>query len=214
MLRHNAGMNHFPIPPGILPSRRRTLQLLGGLAASGTVLAAAPQPLRIGVIASWSGPYADYGRQFDAGMAVYLQQHGERLGGLPVELVRRDVPGAAPDLARRAAQELIVRDKVDVLAGLDFSPNAYAVGSIAAQAKVPVVVMNASSSAIPAQSPTAVRVSFTVQQVSAPMAQWAARQGIRQAYTVVADYAPGVDSEVAFHKAFTAGGGRGWNGGH
>ena len=76
MLRHNAGMNHFPIPPGILPSRRRTLQLLGGLAASGTVLAAAPQPLRIGVIASWSGPYADYGRQFDAGMAVYLQQHG------------------------------------------------------------------------------------------------------------------------------------------
>lgn len=207
MLRHNAGMNHFPIPPGILPSRRRTLQLLGGLAVSGTVQAAAPQPLRIGVIASWSGPYADYGRQFDAGMAVYLQQHGERLGGLPVELVRRDVPGAAPDLARRAAQELIVRDKVDVLAGLDFSPNAYAVGSIAAQAKVPVVVMNASSSAIPAQSPTAVRVSFTVQQVSAPMAQWAARQGIRQAYTVVADYAPGVDSEVAFHKAFTVGGG-------
>ena len=85
MLRHNAGMNHFPIPPGILPSRRRTLQLLGGLAASGTLLAAAPQPLRIGVIASWSGPYADYGRQFDAGMEVYLQQHGERLGGLPVE---------------------------------------------------------------------------------------------------------------------------------
>ena len=158
MLRHNAGMNHFPIPPGILPSRRRTLQLLGGLAASGTVLAAAPQPLRIGVIASWSGPYADYGRQFDAGMAVYLQQHGERLGGLPVELVRRDVPGAAPDLARRAAQELIVRDKVQYLGGVYFTPDAMAITPLLKQGNVPLVIFNAATSAIMNSSPLVVRM--------------------------------------------------------
>ena len=202
--------------PATVPTpapRRQVLQrLVAGLAAGAAapwVWASGPgTPLRIGVIASWSGPYADYGRQFDAGMALYLQEHGGQLGGRPVEIIRRDVPGAMPDLARRAAQELVVRDKVDILSGLDFSPNAYAVGAIATQAKVPVVIMNASSSGITAQSPYVARVSFTVQQVSAPMALWALRQGARGAYTVVADYAPGVDSESAFKKAFTAGGGK------
>lgn len=192
--------------------RRQVLQQLGGLAAGVAApwswAAGSGTPLRIGVIASWSGPYADYGRQFDAGMALYLQEHGGQMGGRPLVIIRRDVPGALPDQARRAAQELIVRDKVDILTGLDFSPNAYAVGTVATQAKVPVVIMNASSSAITAQSPYVARVSFTVQQVSAPMALWALRQGVREVYTVVADYAPGVDSETAFKKAFTAGGGK------
>ena len=186
---------------------KRTLLATAAL-ASLIGIAHAQQALRIGLIGSYTGPYADYGRQFDAGMALYLQEHGGQLGGRPVEIIRRDVPGAMPDLARRAAQELVVRDKVDILSGLDFSPNAYAVGAIATQAKVPVVIMNASSSGITAQSPYVARVSFTVQQVSAPMALWALRQGVRGAYTVVADYAPGVDSESAFKKAFTAGGGK------
>ena len=131
-------------------NRRRALGLLAGaLAAPAVVRAAAPAaPLRIGVIASWSGPYADYGRQFDAGMAVWLGAHGNRIAGRPVELLRRDVPGSAPDLARRHAQELVVRERVELLTGLDFSPNAFAVGAIAAQARVPAIVMNAASSGL------------------------------------------------------------------
>lgn len=205
-------MTAFLPPHTVRAGRRQVLQALGGVAVGAWApwarAADADTPLRIGVIASWSGPYADYGRQFDAGMAVYLAEHGQRLGGRRVEIIRRDVPGSQPDLARRAAQELIVRDKVDILTGLDFSPNAYAVGALATQARIPVVVMNASSSAITAQSPYVVRVSFTVQQVSAPMAQWALRQGLREVYTVVADYAPGADAESAFTKAWTAGGGK------
>ncbi|RZI94494.1 MAG: ABC transporter substrate-binding protein [Variovorax sp.] len=170
--------------------------------------AATQAPLRIGVIASWSGPYADYGRQFDAGMAVWLAAHGQRIARRPVELIRRDAPGSAPDLARRHAQELVTRDRVDLLTGLDFSPNAYAVGAIAAQAKVPAVVMNAASSGIPARSPFVVRVSFTVAQVTAPLAQWARREKLDDICTLVADYAPGADAEGAFVRTFSAAGGR------
>ena len=124
-----------------------------------------------------------------------------------MELVTRDTAGAAPALAKRFAQELVVQDKVSFITGLDFSPNAYAVAAIASQAKVPVIVMNAASSAITASSPYVARVSFTVQQVSAPMAAWALRQNIGNAFTLVADYASGVDAETAFGQAFTAGGG-------
>lgn len=175
--------------------------------AAAAVGRAAEPPIRIGLIASYSGPYADYGRQFDAGIALWLSEHGGRLAGRPVEILRRDAPGAQPDLARRLAQELVVKDRVHVFAGLDFSPNAFAVGAVAREAKIPAIVMNAAASAIPVRSPYVARVSFTVQQVSAPMAQWAARDGITRVYTVVADYGPGHDAETAFAQAFTAAGG-------
>ncbi|WP_295857528.1 ABC transporter substrate-binding protein [uncultured Xylophilus sp.] len=193
------------------PARRRLLRGVPAAAAAiGLPLRAQPaaEPLKIGLIASWSGPYADYGRQFDAGIAVWLQEHGGRIAGRPVALVRRDTAGPAPELARRAAQELLIQDRVQVLGGLDFSPNASAVAPVATQARVPLVVMNAASAAIPSQSPYVVRTSFTVQQVSGPMGRWAAKQGIGDAWTVVADYASGLDAEGAFRDAFTAAGGR------
>lgn len=183
---------------------------LTGLAALGwmDVAQAADEPLRIGMIATYSGPYADYGRQFDAGVALYLKEHGGKIAGRSVEIVKKDTAGPAPDAAKRIAQELIVRDKVSILTGLDFSPNAYAVGAIATQAKIPTIVMNAASSAITSSSPYVARLSFTVQQVTDPMARWMLKQGVKDAYTVVADYASGVDAETAFKKAFTAGGGK------
>lgn len=188
---------------------KRTLLASLALAAFGSVATAqAAEPLRIGMIATYSGPYADYGRQFDAGIALYLKEHGGKIAGRPVEIVRKDTGGPAPDAAKRMAQELIVRDKVSFISGLDFSPNAYAVGAIATQAKVPAIVMNAASSAITTSSPYVARLSFTVQQVTDPMARWMAREGVKEAYTVVADYASGVDAETAFKKAFTAAGGK------
>lgn len=165
-------------------------------------------PLRIGLIATYSGPYADYGRQFDSGIALYLKEHGGKIAGRPVEIIKKDTAGPAPDAAKRIAQELVVRDKVKVLTGLDFSPNAYAVAAIATQAKVPTLVMNAASSGITTSSPYVARLSFTVQQVTEPMARWMAKDGVKEAYTVVADYASGQDAEAAFKKAFTAAGGK------
>jgi branched-chain amino acid transport system substrate-binding protein len=179
-----------------------------GIACLATGAAAQDKPLRIGLIATYSGPYADYGRQFDAGVALYLKEHGGKLGGRSVEIIKKDTAGPAPNVAKRIAQELVVRDKVDVLTGLDFSPNALAVGAVATQAKVPTIVMNAAASQITTSSPYVARVAFTVQQVSDPMARWMLRNGIKEAYTVVADYAPGVDAETSFTKAFTEGGGK------
>lgn len=182
------------------------LACLGAL-GMGTAQAA-DEPLRIGMIATYSGPYADYGRQFDAGVALYLKEHGGKIAGRTVEIIKKDTAGSAPDAAKRIAQELVVRDKVSILTGLDFSPNAYAVAAIATQAKIPTIVMNASSSAITTSSPYVARLSFTVQQVSDPMARWMLSNNIKDAYIVVADYASGVDAETAFKKAFTAGGGK------
>ncbi|SEB03914.1 ABC transporter substrate-binding protein [Variovorax sp. YR216] len=188
---------------------KRTLlgaAILACAAAHGPALA--QDALRIGLIATYSGPYADYGRQFDAGVALYLKEHGGKIAGRPVEIIKKDTAGPAPDAAKRIAQELVVRDKVSVLTGLDFSPNAYAVGAVATQAKIPTIVMNAASSAITGSSPYIARLSFTVQQVTDPMARYMLKQGVKEAYTVVADYASGQDAETAFKKAFAAGGGK------
>jgi len=191
---------------------KMTKRTLLGAAILACAAAHAPafaqDALRIGLIATYSGPYADYGRQFDAGVALYFKEHGGKIAGRPVEIIKKDTAGPAPDAAKRIAQELIVRDKVSVLTGLDFSPNAYAVGAIATQAKIPTIVMNAASSAITGSSPYIARLSFTVQQVTDPMARYMLKQGVKEAYTVVADYASGQDAETAFKKAFTAGGGK------
>jgi branched-chain amino acid transport system substrate-binding protein len=180
---------------------------LAWLSAMG-LAQAAEEPLRVGMIATYSGPYADYGRQFDAGVALYLKEHGGKVAGRTVEVIKKDTAGPAPDTAKRLAQELIVRDRVSILTGLDFSPNAYAVAAVATQAKIPTLVMNAASSGITSSSPYVARLSFTVQQVADPMARYMLKSGIKDAYTVVADYASGADAETAFKKAFIAGGGK------
>lgn len=198
------------------PARRRALKLVGagalgaalGQVAGGIAFAADAEPLKIGLIVTYSGPYADYGKQMDNGIALWLKQNGERVAGRAVEIVRRDTAGPAPDLAARFARELITRDKVQVIIGLDFSPNAMAIAPVLSQAKVPCIILNASASDIPKKSDYIARISFTVGQVSAPMGTWAGRQGIRTAMTVVADYSSGADAETAFRTTFEAEGGK------
>jgi branched-chain amino acid transport system substrate-binding protein len=163
--------------------------------------------VKVGVIAEFSGPFAAYGQQIEAGMKAYMKQHGDTVAGKKVELITRDTGGPAPEVAKRFAQELITRDKVQFLAGFGLTPNAMAVAPVVTEAKVPMVISNAATSAITARSPYIARVSMTTPQVSAPMAQWALSNGIKQVYTVVADYGPGIDAETQFTKTFKAGGG-------
>jgi branched-chain amino acid transport system substrate-binding protein len=167
----------------------------------------AAEPLRIGLIAPMSGVYAEHGEQMQNGVKLFLKQNGNRIAGRDVVIIYKDETGPAPDLVKRLAQELIVKDKVDFIAGFDFTPNAIAAAPVATQAKIPMIVMNASSAAIPSKSPYIVRTSFSIPQIAAPMARWASSNGIKKVYTLVADFSAGVDAENAFKEAFIAGGG-------
>jgi branched-chain amino acid transport system substrate-binding protein len=183
---------------------------LGALLVAGALSlpAFAQEPVKIGVVAPFSGVAADYGRQMEAGIKAWMRIHGDTVAGRKVQLLVRDTGGPNPEVAKRLAQELVTRDKVDFLAGFGFTPEALAAAPVATEAKVPMIVMNAASSVVTTRSPYIARLSMALPQVSAPMATWAARNGIKRVYTLVADYAPGVDSENAFKAAFTAAGGQ------
>ena len=170
--------------------------------ASNTALAQGP--VKIGVIAEFSGPFADYGAQILGGMKTYLRQNGDTFGGRKIEIVVKDTTGAAPDIAKRLAQEVITRDQVDLLAGFGLTPNALAVAPVSAEAQKPMVIMNAGTSIITTRSPYIVRLSHTLPQDTQPIAQWAAKNGIKRVFTLVSDFGPGVDAETTFVKAFKA----------
>jgi branched-chain amino acid transport system substrate-binding protein len=143
----------------------------------------------------------------EAGIEIYQKQHGKSVAGKTIEVVIRDSGGGDAVQAKRLAQELVVRDKVQVLAGFGFTPEALAVAPIATAAKVPMVVMNAAAGGLTDKSPYMVRTSFSFPSVVPPIAQWAARQGYKKAYVIVADYSPGHDVEAAFIDAFKKTGG-------
>ena len=168
----------------------------------------AEDSIKIGVILPFSGQFADTGVQLDNGIKLYMQQHGDSVAGRKIEVIRKDTGGIAPEVAKRLAQELIVRDNVDVLAGFALTPNALAAADVSAQAKKFMVVMNAATSIITTKSPYLARTSVTVPQLDEAFGAWAAKSGVRTAYTLVSDYGPGIDAEGAFQRAFEAVGGK------
>jgi branched-chain amino acid transport system substrate-binding protein len=183
-------------------------KLLTGIALLAlTSGAPAQNVVRLGMVAPFSGPFAEYGQQMLAGMKAYMRLNGDMVAGKKIEIVQKDSTGPAPEVAKRLAQELVTRDNVDILVGFGFTPNALAAAPVATEAKKLMVIMNAATSIITTKSPYIVRVSMTLPQVTKPMAIWAARNGIKKAYTVVADYGPGLDAEKAFTEAFKAAGG-------
>ncbi len=183
-------------------------QLAIALALMTAMPAFAAEPLKVGLVLPFSGPFAGYGKQIDHGVRLYLSQHNNMLGGRPVELVvKDDSPGTSGDVSKRLAQELVIKDKVDILAGFALTPSAFAAAPVSVQAKKPMITMNAATSSITQKSPYIVRASMTLPQTTAPIATWAAKNGIKTAFVLVADFGPGYDAEAQFKKTFTAAGG-------
>ena len=190
--------------------------MLRNIAASVGVLALlagapganAQGTIKIGVILPFSGQFANPGVQLDNGIKLYMKQHGDMVAGKKIVVIRKDVGGIKPALAKRLAQELIVRDKVDILAGFVLTPNALAAGAVSAQAKKYMVVMNAATAIITTKSPYMARTSLTIPQLEQAFGSWAAKHGIKTAYTLVTDYGPGHDAEKSFQLGFTQGGGK------
>ena len=164
-------------------------------------------PIKIGLVLTFSGQFADPAAQIDNGIKLYMKEHGDAVAGRKVEIVRRDVGGPAPDVAKRLAQELVVRDHVDILAGFALTPNALAVADVSEQAKKFMVVMNAATSIITTKSQFMTRVSLTLPQNCEPLGAWAFQNGTKKVYTMVSDYGPGHDAEAAFQRSFKEAGG-------
>ena len=178
------------------------------LLASLIAASAAAQTVKIGVVNTFSGPNASFGELGDKAMKLYMKLHANELpAGVKLELVTRDDGGPNPDKAKQLAQELIVRDKVSLVTGAVFTPNALAIAPLATEAKIPFLVINAGTSVVTTRSPYIVRDSFTLWQSSYPLGQWAAKK-YKRAYTLVSDYGPGHDAEAAFTEAFKAAGGQ------
>jgi branched-chain amino acid transport system substrate-binding protein len=188
--------------------KRILLACTAALAAASFATAAHAQgTVKIGVIMPYSGQFADLAKQMDNGIKIYMQQHGDKVAGKKIEIIRKDVGGINPPTAKRLAQELVVRDKVDILAGWLLTPNAIAGCSVSAEAKKFMVIMNAATSIIVDKSPYCTRTSFTLPMITSTLGNWAAKQGIKNDYTMTSDYAPGHDAEQGFIAGFKAGGG-------
>ena len=184
--------------------------LLGALALSGVLggsVAWAQESFKIGLILPMTGPFASTGKQIEAAARLYMAQNGTTVAGKKIELILKD-DTAAPDVTKRLAQELVVNDKVNVLAGFGLTPLALSTAPIATQSKTPLVVMAAATSSITQASPYIVRTSFTLPQAAVAMGDWAPRNGIKRAVSLVTDFGPGIDAEKYFKERFTFNGGQ------
>jgi branched-chain amino acid transport system substrate-binding protein len=180
-----------------------------GLAAAAigcAVPAQAQGTVKIGVLLPMTGPQQSTGVQIAAAIRLYMAQYGDAVAARKVQLIVKD-DGAVAEASKRLAQELIVNDKVDFLAGFGVTPTAFAVSPLATEAKIPQIVMAAGTSSITERSPYVVRTSFTLAQSSVIMADWALKNGIKKVVSMVSDYGPGIDSENFFKDTFLKGGG-------
>ena len=194
---------------------RKLIQALAASVVALGVSGAAPDSeaqaqgtVKIGLILPFSGQFADAATQMDNAIRLWVKQNGESFAGKKLEFIRKDSGGPAPDVAKRLAQELVVRDNVDILAGFVLTPNAMAAGDVSQQAKKFMVVMNAATSIITTKSEYMVRTSLTTPQLNGAMGEWAVKKlVIKKVYTMVSDFGPGLDAEAAFIKSFKEAGG-------
>src|ERR1700757_1642451 len=192
----------------LVANKKMAWSALAAVAIGALMLAPAraEDSVKIGLILPMTGGQASTGKQIDNAIKLYMQQHGDTVAGRKIEVILKD-DGAVPDKTKTAAQELIVNDKVNVIAGMGVTPAALAAAPLATQGKIPEVVMAAGTSIITERSPYIVRTSFTLPQSSTIIGDWAVKSGIKKVATLTSDYAPGNDALAAFKEHFTAGGG-------
>jgi branched-chain amino acid transport system substrate-binding protein len=189
---------------------RKLLAAVGSLAvaAIAATAAQAQDTVKVGLISAYTGQFADTALQIDQGVKLYIKLHGDTVAGKKIVVIPKDTGGPNPDVAKRLAQELVVRDGVDILAGFTLTPEALGAASVSAEAKKFMVNMNAATSIVITKSPYMVRTSVTLPMIASTMGTWAATKGgVKKAYTMVADFGPGIDAETWFQKAFKDAGG-------
>jgi branched-chain amino acid transport system substrate-binding protein len=186
--------------------RRALLVFCSLVSVFALASARAEEVVKIGLVMTYTGQFTEPATQMDNGIKLYMKQHGDVVAGKKIEIIRKD-SGGAPDVAKRLAQDLIVTDNVDMLAGFVLTPEALTVADLSSEAKKFMVVMNAATSIVTTKSPYMARVSLTIPQNCENLGTWAFKNGVKKVYTMVSDYAPGHDAEASFQRAFKAAGG-------
>src|SRR6185312_16350544 len=185
-----------------------TLVFALAVAAFAGATAQAQGTIKIGLILPYSGQFADAATQMDNAINLFIKQNGDTVAGKKIEIIRKDVGGINPPVAKRLAQELITRDNVDIIAGFVLTPNAMAAGDVSQEAKKFMVVFNAATAIVTTKSQYMARTSLTIPQLNEALGKWAATKGgLKKAYTMVSDYGPGHDAEQSFTTGFKAAGG-------
>jgi branched-chain amino acid transport system substrate-binding protein len=183
-----------------------TLGMALAVGALASTCAIAQDTVKIGAVLPLTGGLAPVGKQVQAGIQLYIQQHGATVVGKTIDLIIKDDAGV-PDNTKRLAQELIVNDKVGVI-GSGHTPGAMAVGPLSTQSKTANVVMvSGTSGVINPNNPYMVRTSFTLGQQSGIIGEWAAKNGSKKVVIVQSDWAPGAEATAVFSEAFSRAGG-------
>jgi branched-chain amino acid transport system substrate-binding protein len=170
--------------------------------------AASAQEVKVGVILPYTGIGAEFGQQMDRAMDLYLKVNADQIKPYKITIIKRDSKAPNGAEAKIAAQELLTQDKVDVLTGWSYSPDAIASAPVVTAGKKLGVIMNAGTSFITNLSPYYVRTSFTLWHASYAMGEVAAKRlHAKTAVVAYTDYPPGKDSLDAFKYAFEKNGG-------
>ena len=167
------------------------------------------QTVKLGVVLPYTGVGAEFGQQVDRGMQMFMKLNPAAFGPYKIEIIKRDSKNPSGAEARVAVQELVAQEKVDLLTGFIYSPDAIASASLATEAKRPMLIMNAGTAWITTLSPMISRVSFSMWHAGHAMGEAAVK--IVKAKTAVVgytDFPPGKDSLDAFKRGFEANGGK------
>lgn len=183
-------------------ARRAALALAVVMAASSPTPEADAKTVKIGVLSAFTGDYAQWGVQFKRAIEIFQEDYGTKAGGHDIQILYRDELGARPEVAKRLAEELVVQDKVDVIAGIVFTPNALAIAPVCTEAKIPCVIFNAATHVITRRSPYFVRTSMTLDMSIVPGVDWAAKNGVKSGMIIGSDYAPGIEAIKSFGEEF------------
>ncbi len=187
----------------------KLMQLFAAALLIGLAAGAGAQTVKVGVVLPYSGVGAEFAQQVDRGIQVYMKLNPGAFGPYKVELIKRDSKNPSGAEAKTAVQELIVQEKVDILTGFIYSPDAIASAQLATEAKKPMVIMNAGTAWITNLSPMIARVSFSMWHSGHALGEAAVK--IVKAKTAVigySDFPPGKDSLDAFKRGFETTGGK------
>lgn len=193
---------------GLESIMRAALGVTAVVAAATFPGGARAEDIKIGLIGTYSGPFARFGQQYDQAIAAFTKMYGDSVNGNKIVIIRRDDGGPDAAKGRQLAEELVLREKVSFLTGFTWTPNTIAAAQLVTQTKTPAIIFNAATGTLMKASPYFVRTSYTLGQGGSAVAEWAIKNNIKNVVTIVADYAPGHEVERVFLAKFTELGGK------